>query len=203
VGTAEGPGVVVDTKILVQLALVRLEGTEGREIAVPIEELMDPDACPPPGSLLRGEEPDGLRGMPAQRLESRLRRGERASRDKDRQRERERREPREAAGGPAREAPREPAREAAGPEGAEGAEGAPRRKRRRRRRSKEDQQGAYRARAQALDGEPAAPGADDAAPHGPATGPEPGEGEPPAGPGRRRKRRRRRGGRGPREGGAG
>ena len=36
VGTAEGPGVVVDTKILVQLVLVRLEH-DNREIAVPVD----------------------------------------------------------------------------------------------------------------------------------------------------------------------
>ena len=40
VGTAEGPGVVLDGKILVQLVLVRLEH-DGREIAVAVEELMD------------------------------------------------------------------------------------------------------------------------------------------------------------------
>jgi len=56
VGTSEGPGLIIDTKILVQLALVRLE-RDGREIAVPIEELIDPDACPPPAA-----EPDPLRG---------------------------------------------------------------------------------------------------------------------------------------------
>ncbi len=47
VGTSEGPGVVVDTKILVQLVLVRLEH-DMREIAVPVEELMDPEKCPKP-----------------------------------------------------------------------------------------------------------------------------------------------------------
>jgi len=47
VGTSEGPGLVVDTKVLVQLVLVRLEA-DGREIAVPVEELMDPETCPRP-----------------------------------------------------------------------------------------------------------------------------------------------------------
>lgn len=47
VGTSEGPGVVVDSKILVQLVLVRLEH-DMREIAVPVEELMDPEKCPKP-----------------------------------------------------------------------------------------------------------------------------------------------------------
>jgi len=48
VGTAEGPGLVVDSKTLVQLVLVRLEH-DGREIAVPVEELLDPETCPRPG----------------------------------------------------------------------------------------------------------------------------------------------------------
>ena len=39
VNTAEGPGTVIDGKILVQLALVRLDDG-GREIAVPVEELL-------------------------------------------------------------------------------------------------------------------------------------------------------------------
>jgi cell fate regulator YaaT (PSP1 superfamily) len=40
VGTSEGPGVVLDTKILVQLVLVRLEHNDN-QIAVPVEELID------------------------------------------------------------------------------------------------------------------------------------------------------------------
>src|SRR5690606_27153168 len=48
VGTVEGPGIVVDSKVLVQLVLVKLEH-DGKEIAVPVEELMDPDKCPKPG----------------------------------------------------------------------------------------------------------------------------------------------------------
>ena len=40
VGTSEGPGVVLDTKILVQLVLVRLEHND-QQIAVPVEELID------------------------------------------------------------------------------------------------------------------------------------------------------------------
>ena len=42
VGTGEGPGIVLDTKILVQLVLVRLEHND-QQIAVPVEELIDPD----------------------------------------------------------------------------------------------------------------------------------------------------------------
>ena len=47
VGTAEGPGIVQDGKILTQLVLVQLEH-DSRQIAVPIEELMDPENCPQP-----------------------------------------------------------------------------------------------------------------------------------------------------------
>jgi cell fate regulator YaaT (PSP1 superfamily) len=61
VGTSEGTGIVVDTKILVQLALVRLEA-DGREVAVPVEELLPPDAAPPAAPRaadpLRGAKPD-------------------------------------------------------------------------------------------------------------------------------------------------
>jgi cell fate regulator YaaT (PSP1 superfamily) len=54
VGTVEGPGVVVDSKVLVQLVLVRLEHDQ-REIAVPVEELLDPETCPRPGERLEAE----------------------------------------------------------------------------------------------------------------------------------------------------
>jgi hypothetical protein len=68
VGTREGPGKVVDSKILVQLVLVRLDESE-REIAVPVEELMDPETCPRPGEFEAQQrkkmldESDPLRGM--------------------------------------------------------------------------------------------------------------------------------------------
>ena len=47
VGTAEGPGLVLDGKILTQLVMVELEHDK-RRIAVPIEELLDPETCPRP-----------------------------------------------------------------------------------------------------------------------------------------------------------
>jgi len=47
VGTSEGAGIVIDTQILTQLALVELEHNQQR-IAVPIEELIDPDEAPKP-----------------------------------------------------------------------------------------------------------------------------------------------------------
>ena len=76
VGTAEGPGTVVDSKILVQLVLVRLDpppgafpGEFGREIAVPVEELMDPDKCPAPGSV---QSSDPMRGMSTRSVKEKL-----------------------------------------------------------------------------------------------------------------------------------
>lgn len=45
VGTSEGPGIVKDSKILTQLVLVKLE-YDNREVAIPLEELIDPDSCP-------------------------------------------------------------------------------------------------------------------------------------------------------------
>ncbi len=75
VGTSEGPGVVVDTKILVQLVLVRLEHDD-REIAVPVEELMDPDECPRPGEAAATTtpilEPDPLRGLSPEAVTGRV-----------------------------------------------------------------------------------------------------------------------------------
>jgi cell fate regulator YaaT (PSP1 superfamily) len=76
VGTSEGPGVVVDSKILVQLVLVRLEH-DNKEIAVPIEELMDPETCPKPGELKRQREEaeaaqsDPFRGLSQDEVQSR------------------------------------------------------------------------------------------------------------------------------------
>jgi len=76
VGTSEGPGTVVDSKILVQLVLVRLDpapgampGEYGREIAVPVEELMDPDNCPAPGTA---KAPDPMRGMNTRTVKEKL-----------------------------------------------------------------------------------------------------------------------------------
>ncbi len=65
VGTPEGPGIVLDSKILVQLVLVQLE-EDGREIAVPVEELCDPDNCP-----TKPVEPDPFRGLGRPEVEER------------------------------------------------------------------------------------------------------------------------------------
>ncbi|MBI1304943.1 MAG: hypothetical protein GC172_14335 [Phycisphaera sp.] len=72
VGTPEGPGIVVDSKILVQLVLVQLDSPDGgfgREIAVPVEDLMDPDACPKPGEVA---DSDPLRGMSARKVRAKI-----------------------------------------------------------------------------------------------------------------------------------
>ncbi|MBX3354153.1 MAG: hypothetical protein KF724_00465 [Phycisphaeraceae bacterium] len=63
VGTSEGPGIVVDSKILVQLVLVRLEA-DGREIAVPVEELSEP---PPPGAAAPATPPAPTPSAPRSR----------------------------------------------------------------------------------------------------------------------------------------
>ncbi len=82
VGTSEGPGIVVDGKILVQLVLVQLEH-DGREIAVPVEELLDPNECPQPvadntATAAPTRTQDPLRGLSseqtAQKVDDRERR---------------------------------------------------------------------------------------------------------------------------------
>ena len=49
VGTADGAGIVIDTQTLTQIVLVELESSQQR-IAVPVEELIDPDAAPTPAA---------------------------------------------------------------------------------------------------------------------------------------------------------
>jgi len=74
VGTSQGPGIVLDTKILVQLVLVRLEHND-EEIAVPVEELMDPDKCPMPGTpeweKAQKQSDDALRGLSPEETQER------------------------------------------------------------------------------------------------------------------------------------
>lgn len=50
VGTAEGPGIVLEGKILTQLVLVELEHDQ-RRMAFPLEELSDPETCPRPWEI--------------------------------------------------------------------------------------------------------------------------------------------------------
>ncbi len=73
VGTSDGPGIVIEGRILVQLVLVKLEHDD-REIAVPVEELMDPDECPQPGTpefeaARRRNEPDMFRGLDEEQVQ--------------------------------------------------------------------------------------------------------------------------------------
>jgi hypothetical protein len=67
VGTPMGPGIVLDTKILVQLVLVRLE-SDNTEVAIPVEELCDPDNCPTP---TESSTEDPLRGLSVEETERR------------------------------------------------------------------------------------------------------------------------------------
>ncbi len=86
VGTPDGPGIVMDSQILTQLVLVQLE-SDGSRIAVPVEQLCDPDAIParpappreaevrrrPRGPRERSEAADeALRGLSADEVTRRL-----------------------------------------------------------------------------------------------------------------------------------
>jgi len=129
VGTSEGPGIVMETKILVQLALVRLEH-DGREIAVPIEELMDPEHCPPPGSNASADmESDPLRGADPRAVRDRTR-GRRGAEGRStptapKEPGRPAREqPRDRPPAPKREAPRPPRETAPSDKGASSGESA-------------------------------------------------------------------------------
>jgi hypothetical protein len=50
VGTPEGPGIVLDGKILTQLVFVELEHDK-RRVAFPLEDLCDPETCPRPWEM--------------------------------------------------------------------------------------------------------------------------------------------------------
>jgi len=130
VGTLEGPGLVKDTKILTQLVLVQLEH-DNSEIAVPLEELLDPETCPRPGETARrlAEEAaiDPLRGMDEDELRRRTGQEEPGSGKKKRRRRRRKKQKDKGRG--------ESSKPGAG--SAEAAdEKKPRKKRRRRRRRK-------------------------------------------------------------------
>jgi cell fate regulator YaaT (PSP1 superfamily) len=140
VGTPEGPGIVVDSKILVQLVLVQLDspdGGYGREVAVPVEDLMDPNECPKPGEV-GGSDP--LRGMSPRSVKQKLaaERGEKlAKQDRYREKSGGPKSPvgeAPAAAAAAAPAPAQPS--AAGEASAVTGEGATKKKRRRRRKKK-------------------------------------------------------------------
>ena len=126
VGTPEGDGTVIQTQILTQLALVRLDDT-GKDVAVPIEQLTEAGLeRPKPRPPERRERPE-----PEPERE-----GDGAG--KKRRRRRRKRKGGEAPAGEAnRTEPRPEPRPETRADGAEGsAEGAPKKKRRRRRRRK-------------------------------------------------------------------
>jgi cell fate regulator YaaT (PSP1 superfamily) len=140
VGTPAGPGIVLDGQILTQLVLVKLE-ENNQLIAVPLEDLCDPDACPkkepPPPPPSRGgrsrEDSSGEDGSDGSRRKRRTRR-KRGGKDK-----------RPAEGTPTGESPISTATDeasgtASGEASAEG-EAAPKKKRRRRRRKKKPSSG--------------------------------------------------------------
>jgi cell fate regulator YaaT (PSP1 superfamily) len=199
VGTREGPGVVVDSKILVQLVLVRLDESE-REIAVPVEELMDPETCPKPGEFqaeqMQAEE-DALRGMPVSDVRQRIEREQRpqhSTREGEKQgdgaekRGRGRRRRRGEQGQP--EAPAGTGTPSEAKQQSDTGE-QPRRRRRGRRgkRSPGDRQADFRARNE----QPPAPGSSDAGgPVGPAPSAEGGQDQSGESRGSRRGRRGRR-----------
>src|SRR5690606_32853497 len=72
VGTPFGVGVVLDRQVLTQLVLARLEH-DGKDVAVPVEDLVPPEEAPRPGAPERPSDP--LRGASPQRVEQRLRAG--------------------------------------------------------------------------------------------------------------------------------
>lgn len=152
VGTPDGPGIVMDSQILTQLVLVELEADRTR-IAVPVEQLCDPDAIPPraqrgvesdveTGAGSRGgrrdrQAEDPLRGLSEEEVSQRLESGAPAGPD-DRPLPRQKRHRDRSRGQrpPSPESREQSAGESAGGTG-EG-DSQPRRKRRGRRRRRSD-----------------------------------------------------------------
>ena len=189
VGTPEGPGIVLDSKILVQLVLVRLE-EDSREIAVPVEDLCDPDDCP-----TKPVEPDPFRGLGgvdvAEKTDDRKRNRRQRKSKSDRQAEHKTISENEEG------TTTSPRPEIGDPTSNEDGDAGPKKKRRRRRRRKSDE-----------GGEAGTPGGESGTPGGegprPATSAEAGGGGDGAPKKKRRRRRRRRsGGQGDGGGGGG
>ena len=182
VGTPEGPGIVLDSKILVQLVLVRLE-EDSREIAVPVEDLCDPDNCPTKPAV-----PDPFRGLGgadvAEKTDDRKRNRQQRKSKSERQAEHKTISENEEG------AATSPRPEIGDPTSSGGGDAGPKKKRRRRRRRKSGE-----------DGEAGTAGAASGTPGGEGPRPEKsaeagggGEGAPKKK--RRRRRRRRSGGQG-------
>ena len=178
VGTPEGPGIVLDSKILVQLVLVKLEA-DGREIAVPVEELCPPDQCP-----VKAPEPDPFRGLGGTEVEART--------DDDTRKRKRRKSKSERQAEHKATSEAEADATATSPEigdgdgdGAQEGDGPTKKKRRRRRRKKSG--GGDGAAAESGGGEDAG---GDAAP--PAASSAEGEGGSEGGPAKKKRRRQRR-----------
>jgi len=121
VGTPDGPGRVIDSQILTQIVLVELEQGGGR-VALPVEELTDPDAAPSPAEqpARTTDEAPAKPNTPARRKKKPAGDGEGAPRPRRR--------------GPSKGPAPEGGGDAAKPErGASPGAGEPRKKRRRRR----------------------------------------------------------------------
>lgn len=211
VGTPFGVGVVIDRQILTQLVLVRLDH-DGKDVAVPVEELMPPDQAPPPGAAAAARE-DALRGMPVSRVEKRVREGapdaaEPARPSEPNQRQQRHRDRADRPSRPAPERTPAPAEPERGPEGApepdSPGEGERRKRRRRRRRGQDSQpsqagqEGPPRQGASPIEPRESDPGDRPSAQESGSSAGESGEGEARR---RRRRRRRRPGSGGPGAGG--
>ncbi|MEM7229476.1 MAG: regulatory iron-sulfur-containing complex subunit RicT [Planctomycetota bacterium] len=190
VGTSEGPGIVLDSKILTQLVLVKLEH-DNSEIAVPVEELMDPDNCPKPGEKKKEPIDDPLRGLPEADVKERT----------DDRKRRKRGGKRRRSKGAQQDAYRDAAqKEGASTEGrtkdpnAKPREGGGGKKRRRRRGKKKTGSGGHAP----TTGDRGTGGSDGGTPQTPRADGAGGDGGP-----AKKKRRRRRGGRGRGRGGQG
>ena len=193
VGTPEGPGIVMDSKILVQLVLVKLE-EDGRQIAVPVEELCPPDECP-----VKAPEPDPFRGLGNTAVEEKTddkKRHKRRRKSKD-DRQAEHKAMAEGEDGTATVTPMptdpESTEEAPGTEGDPQQKKKKKRRRRRRKPGGGEEKPSPRADGDGGGGNPQPPPNREAG------------GQPPSGDGapkkKRRRRRRRRGGGGQGDGG--
>ena len=135
VGTEYGPGIVVDSKILTQLVLVKLEHS-GEEIAVPVEELMDPKTCPRPEDLeakAREEEEAARRVLEESVARSRDKKETKPGTSDGKKKRRKRRRRSKKTGEGNQESSVKPAAEQAKAESADGSTKKKRRRRRRRR----------------------------------------------------------------------
>ncbi len=82
VGTPEGDGIVIDTQILTQLALVRLDN--GTDVAIPVEDLTEPGLAKAPPPPPPPQRPEPRLRSERKRREAPPERPERAPRREDR-----------------------------------------------------------------------------------------------------------------------